>query len=103
MIKQMEVDHDIPSKKTQIFLVDYREFQVPVSRGKNPAGYELFPESPSLICLMFSTLENQLATPSAPDLSSGLLWHFPYNKPGTWSAHLLSLYSDMVKEKGAIK
>ena len=38
--------HDIPSKKTQILLADYKEFQVPVSQGKNPAGYELFPESP---------------------------------------------------------
>ena len=46
MIKKKEVHHDIPSKKTQILLVDYKEFQVPVSQGKNPAGYELFPESP---------------------------------------------------------
>lgn len=78
-----EVHVDIPSKKTQILLVDYRELQVPVSQGNNPAGYEPFPESTSLVRLLCSTLENQLATPSAPDLSLGLLWHFPYNKPST--------------------
>lgn len=41
---------NIPSRRTQIFLVDCRGFQGPVSQGNGSARYVLFPESPSVMC-----------------------------------------------------